>query len=233
MPFKQKLGVLSIFLLGFLVVISSSTSAPRRPCYIKLTHPVIRAIYSSKNEQLITCTVSMIETAIATIASCLPVLRTLFFGSRSRSGISGSRSRSRTYELSFGQSHSHLHKGVTSVSAERPQSQWEWQWQRGYRVYRMRVRMSWWKTVVRMGMGGLRRGWGLQLRRSMKWVVIVNHYPVMATGQLAAGKIHSGRFRSSRVRSFRSVPPSTMPSAPGSVCRRGWLRIGGHFPVCR
>lgn len=131
MPFKQKLGVLSIFLLGFLVVISSSTSAPRRPCYIKLTHPVIRAIYSSKNEQLITCTVSMIETAIATIASCLPVLRTLFFGSRSRSGISGSRSRSRTYELSFGQSHSHLHKGVTSVSAERPQSQWEWQWQRG------------------------------------------------------------------------------------------------------
>jgi len=75
----------------------------------------------------------MIETAIATIASCLPVLRTLFFGSRSRSNTgtgTGSRSRSRTFELSFGQSQSTTNKGATSVSAERPRSQWEWEWQR-------------------------------------------------------------------------------------------------------
>lgn len=76
-----------------------------------LIKPVIRAIYSSKNQQLITCTVSMIETAIAVIAACLPVLRTLFFGPRSRSGTSNSRA----YELSFGNEH----KGVTTVSAER------------------------------------------------------------------------------------------------------------------
>lgn len=53
----------------------------------------------------------MIETAIAVIAACLPVLRTLFFGPRSRSGTSNSRA----YELSFGNEH----KGVTTVSAER------------------------------------------------------------------------------------------------------------------
>lgn len=83
----------------------------------------------------------MIETAIATIASCLPVLRTLFFGSRSRSNTgtgTGSRSRTRTFELSFGQSQSQsqsTHKGATSISAERPRSQWEWQWQRSGGVH--------------------------------------------------------------------------------------------------
>lgn len=112
MPFKQKLGVLSIFLLGFLVVISSSTFYTLVHTSIPiLTKPVIRAIYSSKNQQLITCTVSMIETAIAVIAACLPVLRTLFFGSRSRSGTSNSRA----YELSFGNDN----KGVTNISAQR------------------------------------------------------------------------------------------------------------------
>ncbi|OGM42006.1 hypothetical protein ABOM_009502 [Aspergillus bombycis] len=62
MPFKQKLGVMSIFLLGIMVVITS----------------IIRAIFSWQNKQMITCTVSMIETAIAIIANSLPVLRTLF-----------------------------------------------------------------------------------------------------------------------------------------------------------
>ncbi|KAL4861031.1 hypothetical protein BDV12DRAFT_208446 [Aspergillus spectabilis] len=81
MPTKQKWGVISVFLLGGLVVITS----------------IIRAIYSHRNEQMITCTVSMIETAIAIIASCLPVLRTLFFGSHSRTGT---YSRRRGYELS-------------------------------------------------------------------------------------------------------------------------------------
>ncbi|KAE8388447.1 hypothetical protein BDV23DRAFT_185375 [Aspergillus alliaceus] len=81
MPFKQKIGVCSIFLLGILVVITS----------------IIRAIFSWKNQQMITCTVSMIETAIAIIANSLPVLRTLFFGSKSRGGTYYS---SRAYELS-------------------------------------------------------------------------------------------------------------------------------------
>ncbi|GMF80455.1 unnamed protein product [Aspergillus oryzae var. brunneus] len=48
---------------------------------------------------MITCTVSMIETAIAIIANSLPVLRTLFFGSKSRSGTYYNNS-SRAYELS-------------------------------------------------------------------------------------------------------------------------------------
>ncbi|KAL3478329.1 hypothetical protein BJX99DRAFT_107875 [Aspergillus californicus] len=81
MPKKQKWGVMSVFLLGIIVVITS----------------IIRAIYSHRNEQMITCTVSMIETAIAIIASCLPVLRTLVFGSHSRTGTYSKR---RGYELS-------------------------------------------------------------------------------------------------------------------------------------
>ncbi|PYH96664.1 hypothetical protein BO71DRAFT_417688 [Aspergillus ellipticus CBS 707.79] len=81
MPRKQKMGVISVFLLGVLVIIAS----------------IIRAIYSYRNEQMITCTVSMIETAIAIIASCLPVLRTLVFGSHSRNGTYSGR---RGYELS-------------------------------------------------------------------------------------------------------------------------------------
>ncbi|KAL2825101.1 hypothetical protein BJY01DRAFT_230296 [Aspergillus pseudoustus] len=82
MPRKQIWGVISVFLLGVLVVITS----------------IIRAVYSHRNEQMITCTVSMIETAIAIIASCLPVLRTLFFGAHSRTGTYSSRRRG--YELS-------------------------------------------------------------------------------------------------------------------------------------
>ncbi|KAJ5512059.1 hypothetical protein N7463_001611, partial [Penicillium fimorum] len=102
MPKKQKWGVISVFLLGILVVITS----------------IIRAIYSYRNEQMITCTVSMIETAIAIIASCLPVLRTLVFGSHSRKGTSSGR---RGYELS----HSGIHTGTntqhTAVSTSRGQ----------------------------------------------------------------------------------------------------------------
>jgi hypothetical protein len=81
-------------------------------------HSVIRAIYSHRNEQMITCTVSMVETAIAIIASCLPVLRTLVFGSHSRTGTYSGR---RGYELS----HSGVHTGAqtgkqnTTVSVSR------------------------------------------------------------------------------------------------------------------
>ncbi|CAI7656245.1 unnamed protein product [Penicillium bialowiezense] len=104
MPKKQKWGVISVFLLGVFVVITS----------------IIRAIYSHLGEQMITCTVSMVETAIAIIASCLPVLRTLVFGSHSRTGTYSSR---RGYELS----HAGVHTGAqdskqhTSVSVSRSQ----------------------------------------------------------------------------------------------------------------
>ncbi|KAL4808099.1 hypothetical protein BDV18DRAFT_158214 [Aspergillus unguis] len=81
MPPKQKWGVISVFLLGFLVVVAS----------------IIRAIFSARNEQMITCTVSMIETSVAIIAACLPVLRTLVFASHSRTGTYSKR---KTYELS-------------------------------------------------------------------------------------------------------------------------------------
>ncbi|KAL2795558.1 hypothetical protein BJX66DRAFT_350540 [Aspergillus keveii] len=102
MPKKQKWGVISVFLLGGLVVITS----------------IIRAVYSHRNEQMITCTVSMIETAIAIIASCLPVLRTLFFGSHSRTGTYSKR---RGYELSGSAGGPHTGggpstKGRTTVS---------------------------------------------------------------------------------------------------------------------
>ena len=103
MPFKHKLGVMSIFLLGILVVITSSTLRPVSPLHSfqsQTNHnTVIRAIFAWQNKQMITCTVSMIETAIAIIANSLPVLRTLFFGSKSRSGTYYNNS-SRAYELS-------------------------------------------------------------------------------------------------------------------------------------
>ncbi|KAL4997996.1 hypothetical protein BDV10DRAFT_185612 [Aspergillus recurvatus] len=111
MPPRQKWGVISVFLLGSLVVITS----------------IIRAIYSHRNEQMITCTVSMIETAIAIIASCLPVLRTLVFGSHSRTGTYSTNKR-RGYELSSsGGLHSNSanvnSKHRTTVSVSHSQSQ--------------------------------------------------------------------------------------------------------------
>ena len=81
MPLKQKLGVAAMFALGFFVVISS----------------IIRAYYSKLNETMLTCTVSMVETAVAIIATCLPTLRTLILGKASRNGTS---SAGRHYELS-------------------------------------------------------------------------------------------------------------------------------------
>ncbi|CAG8153538.1 unnamed protein product [Penicillium salamii] len=126
MPTKQKWGVISVFLLGVFVVITSSTLPYHYSQFpipfqnLTMLYPVIRAVYSHLGEQMITCTVSMIETAIAIIASCLPVLRTLVFGSHSRTGTYSSR---RGYELS----HAGVHTGAqdskqqTSVSASRSQ----------------------------------------------------------------------------------------------------------------
>ncbi|KAF2020340.1 hypothetical protein BU24DRAFT_360743 [Aaosphaeria arxii CBS 175.79] len=61
---KQKLAVAGVFALGLFVIISS----------------IIRAYYSSRNETMLTCTVSMVETTIAIIVSCLPALRAMILG---------------------------------------------------------------------------------------------------------------------------------------------------------
>lgn len=73
MKFKQRLGVAAIFSLGIFVIISSSRSHEEISCMINAYgHVVIRAIYSSRNETMLTCTVSMVETGVAIIGACLP-----------------------------------------------------------------------------------------------------------------------------------------------------------------
>ncbi|KAF5657701.1 integral membrane protein PTH11 [Fusarium heterosporum] len=100
MKLKQKIGVAAIFALGFLVVVAS----------------IIRAYYSKRNETMLTCTVSMIETAVAIIATCLPPLRTLFLGQMSSARTGSNYQR---YELSStGQDRSrrtHHSRVVTNV----------------------------------------------------------------------------------------------------------------------
>ncbi|KAA8903279.1 hypothetical protein FN846DRAFT_908175 [Sphaerosporella brunnea] len=61
MPLRQKLGLGGVFALGIIVIIAS----------------IVRAVLSHRNETMLTCTVSMAETAIAIIATCLPAIRTL------------------------------------------------------------------------------------------------------------------------------------------------------------
>ncbi|PVI00359.1 hypothetical protein DM02DRAFT_655563 [Periconia macrospinosa] len=81
MKLKQKLGVASMFALGFFVIISS----------------IVRAYYSHRNETMLTCTVSMVESAIALIIACLPALRSMIIGGSTRGDPS---SYGRHYELS-------------------------------------------------------------------------------------------------------------------------------------
>uniref|UniRef100_A0A8H7NC50 Rhodopsin domain-containing protein n=1 Tax=Bionectria ochroleuca TaxID=29856 RepID=A0A8H7NC50_BIOOC len=64
MKTREKIGVCAIFALGLLVVIAS----------------IIRAYFSKRNETMLTCTVSMVETTVAIIASCLPPLRSAIMG---------------------------------------------------------------------------------------------------------------------------------------------------------
>jgi len=61
--------------------------------------PVVRAYYSHRNETMLTCTVSMIETAIAIIATCLPALRSMILGTNNTTKDSAN-SYGRHYELS-------------------------------------------------------------------------------------------------------------------------------------
>lgn len=64
------------------------------------TSTVIRAYYSHLNETMLTCTVSMVETAIAIIASCLPALRSMLIGGNTQNPSS---SYGRHYELTSNQ----------------------------------------------------------------------------------------------------------------------------------
>ncbi|GJN72739.1 hypothetical protein PLICBS_006814 [Purpureocillium lilacinum] len=86
MKLKQKLAVAAVFALGFLVVIAG----------------IVRAYYAKRKETMLTCTVSMIETAVAIIAACLPPLRSVFLGPSSTARTASSY---RQYELSA-QNHS-------------------------------------------------------------------------------------------------------------------------------
>ncbi|KAK8011888.1 hypothetical protein PG989_000148 [Apiospora arundinis] len=81
MKLKQKLGFMAIFALGIFIVIAS----------------IIRAYYSKRYETMLTCTVSMVETAIAIIAASLPTLRSLVVERKSRSDNSAYAGQ---YELS-------------------------------------------------------------------------------------------------------------------------------------
>ena len=66
-----------------------------------VSHPVVRAYYSTKNEILLTFTVSRIETAFAIIAICLPALRSMILGTNNTSNGGASNSHGgRHYELS-------------------------------------------------------------------------------------------------------------------------------------
>jgi ethanolamine utilization microcompartment shell protein EutS len=98
MKLKQKLGVAAVFALGIFVVIASSESANNNDTAMSasLTLIVIRAYYSHLNETMLTCTVSMVETAIAIIASCLPALRSMFIGGNTQNPTS---SYGKHYEL--------------------------------------------------------------------------------------------------------------------------------------
>ncbi|KAJ1326872.1 alpha-methylacyl-CoA racemase [Microdochium nivale] len=82
MKMKQKIGVAAIFALGIFVVIAS----------------IIRAYYSHKGEQFVTCTVSMVEATVAIVAACLPPLRVLILGQPS---TAASGSYDKRYELSY------------------------------------------------------------------------------------------------------------------------------------
>lgn len=87
LPLKQKFGVAGIFALGFVVVITS----------------IVRAVFSHRQQTMLTCTVSMIETSIAIITTCLPTLRIMILGHTSRKGTYASKRRSRVFELNDAQ----------------------------------------------------------------------------------------------------------------------------------
>ncbi|KAH7035935.1 uncharacterized protein B0I36DRAFT_97951 [Microdochium trichocladiopsis] len=109
MKMKQKIGVAGIFALGIFVVIAS----------------IIRAYYSHNGAQMITCTVSMIEAAVAIVAACLPPLRSVILGHTTTQ----SSSYAKRYELSY----------VNRKSTRTPASSWSTRRLRWIRARRIRI----------------------------------------------------------------------------------------------
>ncbi|KAI5785858.1 hypothetical protein EDC01DRAFT_190470 [Geopyxis carbonaria] len=68
LPLRQKIGLGGVFTLGVFVICAS----------------IVRAVLSRRNETMLTCTVSMIETSIAIVATCLPAVRTLVMKDRTQ-----------------------------------------------------------------------------------------------------------------------------------------------------
>lgn len=98
LPTKQKIGVSCVFALGIVVIIASSESTLGHYRH-SANFAVIRAYYSHSQQTMLTCTVSMIETSIAIITTCLPTLRVVILGHTSRKGTYPSRRGSNLYEL--------------------------------------------------------------------------------------------------------------------------------------
>lgn len=82
MSLRDKLAVIAMFALGFIVVIASC----------------IRAYFAKREHPLLTATVSGIEASVALITVCLPAVRSLLLGRGAKS--SNSASYDRQYELS-------------------------------------------------------------------------------------------------------------------------------------
>ncbi|TIA18485.1 hypothetical protein D6C81_05069 [Aureobasidium pullulans] len=98
MKLKQRLAVAFIFALGGFVLIAS----------------IVRAIYSWKNETMLTCTVSMVENGVAIIGACLPALRAIFLGQPSTNGNS---SYAKHYELSSNQRRTQQSRNTTNFTS--------------------------------------------------------------------------------------------------------------------
>ncbi|KAI6373100.1 hypothetical protein MCOR25_003499 [Pyricularia grisea] len=84
MKLRKKIGVGAIFMLGIFVIIGS----------------IIRAYFSKRNETMLTCTVSMIETMIAIIAACLPPLLSILSQKLSTKKTGYSPEQHQSHELS-------------------------------------------------------------------------------------------------------------------------------------
>ncbi|KAK7545009.1 uncharacterized protein J3D65DRAFT_46371 [Phyllosticta citribraziliensis] len=104
LPTKQKFGVSCVFALGIIVIITS----------------IIRAYYSHTQETMITCTVSMIETSIAIIMTCLPTLRVVILGHTSRKGTYPSRRGSNLYELNVSGRQNCSHRTTITANGTKP-----------------------------------------------------------------------------------------------------------------
>jgi hypothetical protein len=99
MPLRQKLGLGGVFALGIIVIIAS----------------IVRAVMARRNETMLTCTASMVETCIAIIATCLPAIRTLVMRDPTTFADSGPSGPSGDYELRKAKS---PHRSTTNESDE-------------------------------------------------------------------------------------------------------------------